>query len=186
MIFVELQGSCERRPNRARRAGYFTSRPTSKGFIREGTAFLQAARQLELLAPPAVPDPDRAGGAAAPGTDALEAAVAAAAPRRHHRHREAARGQRLPPPPGPGCARAVSCRAARAPAACGGRERRISAAEAAWQAARHCFSLVCQTRCAASCRLRAEERLAFRQQLPACQSRTVRCTCRASHLHSSP
>ncbi len=75
VIFVELQGSCERRPNRARRAGYFTSRPTSKGFIREGTAFLQAARQLELLAPPAVPDPDRAGGAAAPGTDALEAAV---------------------------------------------------------------------------------------------------------------
>ena len=77
-------------------AGYFTSRPTSKGFIREGTAFLQAARQLELLAPAPDPDPETqagnpvqpgmpagVGGAAAgrgeraprPGTDALEAAI---------------------------------------------------------------------------------------------------------------
>ena len=29
--------------------GYFTSRPTSKGYIRAGTSYLQAARQLELL-----------------------------------------------------------------------------------------------------------------------------------------
>ena len=76
-------------------AGYFTSRPTSKGFIRAGTAFLQAARQLELLAPPPAPDPEalhpnptRVGGPAQPelsvrgtrvrrpGTDALEEAVA--------------------------------------------------------------------------------------------------------------
>ncbi|KAK9842267.1 hypothetical protein WJX81_003590 [Elliptochloris bilobata] len=78
--------------------GYFTSRPTSKRFIREGTAFLQAARQLELLAPPAerggsqtlTINPGQTasltggGGAAAglirgahlPGTDALEEAVA--------------------------------------------------------------------------------------------------------------
>ena len=87
-------------------AGYFTSRPTSKGFIREGTAFLQAARQLELLAPPPSPEaeveaeaeaeaeashpnPTRVGGGPTPsdlserglrgrrpGTDALEEAVA--------------------------------------------------------------------------------------------------------------
>ena len=31
-------------------AGYFTSRPTSKGWIRSSTSFLQAARQLEILA----------------------------------------------------------------------------------------------------------------------------------------
>ena len=30
-------------------AGYFTSRPTSKGWIRSSTSFLQAARQLEIL-----------------------------------------------------------------------------------------------------------------------------------------
>lgn len=31
-------------------AGYFTSRPTSKGFIRSATSYLQAARQLEAFA----------------------------------------------------------------------------------------------------------------------------------------
>lgn len=31
-------------------AGYFTSRPTSKGYIRAASAFLQAARQLQVLA----------------------------------------------------------------------------------------------------------------------------------------
>ena len=31
-------------------AGYFTSRPTSKGWIRSSTSFLQAARHLEVLA----------------------------------------------------------------------------------------------------------------------------------------
>lgn len=35
------------------RAGYFTSRPTSKGYVRTCTAFLQAARQLEVLGPAA-------------------------------------------------------------------------------------------------------------------------------------
>lgn len=30
-------------------AGYFTSRPTSKGWIRSSTSFLQAARHLEVL-----------------------------------------------------------------------------------------------------------------------------------------
>ena len=29
--------------------GYFTSRPTSKGYIRKATSFLQAARQIEAL-----------------------------------------------------------------------------------------------------------------------------------------
>ena len=29
------------------RAGYFTSRPTAKGYIRSNSAYLQAARQLE-------------------------------------------------------------------------------------------------------------------------------------------
>jgi uncharacterized membrane protein YgcG len=31
-------------------AGYFTSRPTSKGYIRQATAYLAAARQLQALA----------------------------------------------------------------------------------------------------------------------------------------
>lgn len=31
-------------------SGYFTSRPTSKGYIRSATSYLQAARQLEVLA----------------------------------------------------------------------------------------------------------------------------------------
>lgn len=30
-------------------AGYFTSRPTSKGYIRQATAYLAAARQLQAL-----------------------------------------------------------------------------------------------------------------------------------------
>lgn len=30
-------------------AGYFTSRPTSKGYIRSATSYLQAARQLEAF-----------------------------------------------------------------------------------------------------------------------------------------
>lgn len=30
-------------------AGYFTSRPAAKGYIRRATAFLQAARQLQAL-----------------------------------------------------------------------------------------------------------------------------------------
>lgn len=29
--------------------GYFTSRPTSKGFIKQATSYLQAARQLEAF-----------------------------------------------------------------------------------------------------------------------------------------
>jgi hypothetical protein len=33
-------------------AGYFTSRPTSKGYIRQATAYLAAARQLQALAAP--------------------------------------------------------------------------------------------------------------------------------------
>ena len=33
-------------------AGYFTSRPASKGWIREATAYLQAARQLEVFTKP--------------------------------------------------------------------------------------------------------------------------------------
>lgn len=47
--------------------GYFTSRPTSKGYIRAATAYLQAARQLQVLAKL---------DASAGSTDALEAAVA--------------------------------------------------------------------------------------------------------------
>lgn len=30
-------------------SGYFTSRPTSKGYIRHATSYLQAARQLEAF-----------------------------------------------------------------------------------------------------------------------------------------
>jgi uncharacterized membrane protein YgcG len=40
------------------RSGYFTSRPTSKGYIRQATAYLAAARQLQALVPtppPATP-----------------------------------------------------------------------------------------------------------------------------------
>ncbi len=48
-------------------AGYFTSRATSKGWIREATAYLQAARQLEVLTQPQ--------SAKSPNTDSLEEAV---------------------------------------------------------------------------------------------------------------
>jgi len=50
--------------------GYYTSRPTSKGFIRASTAHLQAARQLQLLSGLGVE-----GGAS---TDKLEWAVSIA------------------------------------------------------------------------------------------------------------
>ena len=49
-------------------AGYFTSRATSKGWIREATAYLQAARQLEVLTQPQF-------SAKHPNTDSLEEAV---------------------------------------------------------------------------------------------------------------
>lgn len=48
--------------------GYFTSRATSKGWIREATAYLQAARQLEVLTQPQ-------SSAKHPNTDSLEEAV---------------------------------------------------------------------------------------------------------------
>ncbi|KAL0047195.1 hypothetical protein WJX82_009185 [Trebouxia sp. C0006] len=48
--------------------GYFTSRATSKGWIREATAYLQAARQLEVLTQPQF-------SAKHPNTDSLEEAV---------------------------------------------------------------------------------------------------------------
>lgn len=53
-------------------AGYFSSRPASKGYVRQATAYLAAARQLQALAPI-----DARGGSAPPGPrlDALEAAV---------------------------------------------------------------------------------------------------------------
>lgn len=49
-------------------AGYFTSRATSKGWIREATAYLQAARQLEVLTASQADSPS-------PNTDSLEEAV---------------------------------------------------------------------------------------------------------------
>ncbi|DBB01101.1 hypothetical protein WJX77_006941 [Trebouxia sp. C0004] len=49
--------------------GYFTSRATSKGWIREATAYLQAARQLEVLTQP------QHSSAKSPNTDSLEEAV---------------------------------------------------------------------------------------------------------------
>ncbi|KAL0029171.1 hypothetical protein WJX79_000097 [Trebouxia sp. C0005] len=48
--------------------GYFTSRATSKGWIREATAYLQAARQLEVLT-------QSQSSAKHPNTDSLEEAV---------------------------------------------------------------------------------------------------------------
>jgi hypothetical protein len=54
--------------------GYFTSRPASKGFIRAASAYLQAARQLQLLS--------GAPGGPGVGVDALEWAVAIAQVRR--------------------------------------------------------------------------------------------------------
>ena len=47
-------------------AGYFTSRPTSKGWIRSSTSYLNAARQLESLTGLRINGPN---------TDSLEAAV---------------------------------------------------------------------------------------------------------------
>ena len=44
-----LQRTAARADQAEHAAGYFTSRATSKGWIREATAYLQAARQLELL-----------------------------------------------------------------------------------------------------------------------------------------
>ena len=57
-------------------AGYFTSRATSKGWIREATAYLQAARQLEVLTGAAAPT-DRASAQSQgrANTDSLEEAV---------------------------------------------------------------------------------------------------------------
>mmetsp|Transcript_40924 Transcript_40924/g.130792 ORF Transcript_40924/g.130792 Transcript_40924/m.130792 type:complete len:522 (+) Transcript_40924:1131-2696(+) len=55
--------------------GYFTSRPTSKGYMRSRTALLNAARQLQVLA--AMPQ----GAAGAPGLTSLEEAVSVA---QHH------------------------------------------------------------------------------------------------------
>ena len=57
-------------------AGYFTSRATSKGWIREATAYLQAARQLEVLTGAAPPtDKTSAQSQGSPNTDSLEEAV---------------------------------------------------------------------------------------------------------------
>ena len=52
--------------------GYFTSRPTSKRYIRMATSFLQAARQLEVF----VGAQERRQGSCLRGTDPLEEAVA--------------------------------------------------------------------------------------------------------------
>lgn len=57
-------------------AGYFTSRATSKGWIREATAYLQAARQLEVLTGAAAPtDRTNAQSQGSANTDSLEEAV---------------------------------------------------------------------------------------------------------------
>lgn len=57
--------------------GYFTTRPTSKGYIRSSTAFLQAARQLDVLGAAASRSLTRAAQAgAASSLDRLEKAVA--------------------------------------------------------------------------------------------------------------
>lgn len=57
-------------------AGYFTSRATSKGWIREATAYLQAARQLEVLTGAAAPtDRTTAQSQGSANTDSLEEAV---------------------------------------------------------------------------------------------------------------
>ncbi len=70
------------------RAGYFTSRPTHKAYMRAASAYLQAARQLDVLSAGAAADRDIGGAGAMgrsviPGGDpgplgALEAAVALA------------------------------------------------------------------------------------------------------------
>lgn len=57
-------------------AGYFTSRATSKGWIREATSYLQAARQLEVLTGAAAPtDRTTAQLQGRANTDSLEEAV---------------------------------------------------------------------------------------------------------------
>ena len=57
-------------------AGYFTSRATSKGWIREATAYLQAARQLEVLTGAAAPvHRTTAQSQDSANTDSLEEAV---------------------------------------------------------------------------------------------------------------
>ena len=64
--------------------GYFTSRPASKGWIRDATAFLQASRQLEVLSPhhtrtgssQGLPRAAADSQLVGPGSDALEEAVA--------------------------------------------------------------------------------------------------------------
>ena len=57
-------------------AGYFTSRATSKGWIREATSYLQAARQLEVLTGAAAPaDRTKAQLQGSANTDSLEEAV---------------------------------------------------------------------------------------------------------------
>ena len=58
-------------------AGYFTSRATSKGWIREATAYLQAARQLEVFTAASRPSGEASDGGFSKGasTDSLEEAV---------------------------------------------------------------------------------------------------------------
>jgi hypothetical protein len=58
--------------------GYFTTRPTSKAYIRSSTAFLQAARQVEVLGAAASQGMERSMQASSPvsSTDRLEKAVA--------------------------------------------------------------------------------------------------------------
>lgn len=56
-------------------AGYFTSRATSKGWIREATAYLQAARQLEVLTGAQGSMTGPVPSATGPNTDSLEEAV---------------------------------------------------------------------------------------------------------------
>lgn len=62
-------------------AGYFTSRPASKGWIREASAYLQAARQLEVFTKTLAKAPSKANDSSSnshhgPRTDSLEEAVA--------------------------------------------------------------------------------------------------------------
>jgi alpha-mannosidase len=59
--------------------GYFTSRPTSKGYIRQAAAYLAAARQLQALAPRTRQPPAQAHSKRAPPPTPADAAGAAAA-----------------------------------------------------------------------------------------------------------